>query len=196
MDDLCLEFCIAILDHQLKGDIYESVVLGFLAVLGIDTGNSTFFEAPNYTSKLSGFIKISQMLVLEAAVREMESGKVDNALDPLEEMRQRFMTVDNCTPFSWAVSLRSFGKQIRDNTTSLGYIQWSDDKQTVHYKDIELSMHSFRRFVIVQVQRVQSILSDVLMLSADEAREDVIPTVYLHRLHDNPAVIENGWNFL
>ena len=87
MDDLCLEFCIAILDHQLKGDIYESVVLGFLAVRGIDTRNSIFFEAPNYTSKLSGFIKISQMLVLEAAVREMESGKVDNALDPLEEMR-------------------------------------------------------------------------------------------------------------
>ena len=136
------------------------------------------------------------MLVLEAAVREMESGKVDNALDPLEEMRQRFTTVDNYTPFSWAVSLRSFGKQIRDNTTSLGYIQWSDDKQTVHYKDIELSMHSFRRFVVVQVQRVQSILSDVLMLSADDTREDVIPTVYLHRLHDNLAVFENGWNFL
>jgi hypothetical protein len=100
MDDICLDFCIAVLDHQLKGDIYESVVLGFLAVLGIDTGNSSFFEAPNYTSKLSGFIKISQMLVLEAAVRAVESGKVDNPLDPLEDMRQCFMTVDNCTPFS------------------------------------------------------------------------------------------------
>ena len=59
MDDLCLEFCIAILDYQLKGDIYESVVLSFLAVRGIDIRNSIFFEALNYTSKLSGFIKIS-----------------------------------------------------------------------------------------------------------------------------------------
>jgi hypothetical protein len=59
MDDICLDFCIAVLDHQLKGDIYKSVVLGFLAVLSIDTGDSSFFEAPNYTSKLSGFIKIS-----------------------------------------------------------------------------------------------------------------------------------------
>lgn len=58
MDDLCLEFCIAILDHQLEGDIYESVVLGFLAVLGINTGNSIFFEAPNYTSKLLSLIHI------------------------------------------------------------------------------------------------------------------------------------------
>jgi hypothetical protein len=69
-------------DHQLKGDIYESVVLGFLAVLGIDTGNFYFFEAPNYTSKLSGFIKISQMLALGAAVHAVESGKVGNPLDP------------------------------------------------------------------------------------------------------------------
>lgn len=196
IDDLCLDFCIAVLDHQLKGDIYESVVLGFLAVLGVDTGSCSFFEALNYTSRLSGFIKISQMLVLEAAVRAMESGKVDNPLDPLEEMRQRFMTVDNCTPFSWAVSLRSFGKQIRDSTTSLGYIQWSDDEQTVHYKDVELTMQSFRRFILVQVQRVQNLLSDVLMLGVDEAREDMIPMIHLHRLRDNPAVIENGWNFL
>jgi hypothetical protein len=62
IDDLCLDFCIAVLDHQLKGDIYESVVLGFLAVLVIDTGSSSFFEPPNYTSRLSDFIKISQML--------------------------------------------------------------------------------------------------------------------------------------
>lgn len=196
LDDLCLEFCIAVLDHQLKGDIYESVVLGFLAVLGIDTGNSCFFEAPNYTSRLSGFIKISQMLVLEAAVRAMESGKFDNPLDPLEEMRRCFMTVDNCTPFSWAVSLRSFGKQIRDSTTSLGYIQWSDDEQTVHYKDVELTMQSFRRFVLVQMQRVQSLLSDALMLDVDESRGDVIPMIHLHCLRDNPAVVESGWNFL
>jgi hypothetical protein len=126
----------------------------------------------------------------------MESGKVDNPIDPLEEMRQCFMTVDNCAPFSWAVSLRSFGKQIRDSTTSLGYMQWSDDEQTVHYKGIELSMQSFRRFVLVQVQRVQSLLSDVLMLGVDEAREDVIPMIQLHRLRDNPAVVENGWSFL
>lgn len=195
-DDLCLKFCIACLDHHLKRDIYESVVLGFLAILGIDTSNSTFFEAPNYTSKLSGFIKISQMLVLEAAVREMESGSVDNALDPLDEMRQRFMTVDTCTPFSWAVSLRSFGKQIRDNTTSLGYIQWSDDGQTVQYKDIELSIQGFRHLVTAQVHRVQGLLENILMLGPDEAREDVVPVIYLHRLRDNPAVVENGWNFL
>ena len=62
MDNICLDFCIALLDYQLKGDIYKSVVLGFLAVLGIDIGNSSFFEAPAYTSKLSGFIRLARCL--------------------------------------------------------------------------------------------------------------------------------------
>lgn len=48
----------------------------------------------------------------------------------------------------------------------------------------------------MQVHRVQKLLSDILILDPDEAREDVIPVIYLHRLRDNPAVVENGWNFL
>lgn len=106
------------------------------------------------------------------------------------------MTVDTCTPISWAVLLRFFGKQIRDNTISLGYIQWSDDEQTVYCKDIELSIHGFRCFVTMQVRRVNNLLLNILMLGPDEAREDVIPVIYLHRLRNNPAVVENRWNSL
>lgn len=68
----CLDLCISLLDHQLKGDIFESAIVGFLAVLGIDEANSTFYDAPTYTPKLSGFIKISQLLVLEKAIIAVE----------------------------------------------------------------------------------------------------------------------------
>jgi hypothetical protein len=33
LDDACLDLCISLLDHRLKRSIFESVVLGFLAVL-------------------------------------------------------------------------------------------------------------------------------------------------------------------
>jgi hypothetical protein len=35
LDASCLQLCIALLDHTLYGDIYDSIVLSFLAVLGI-----------------------------------------------------------------------------------------------------------------------------------------------------------------
>lgn len=59
LDMACLDLCIALLDDQLHGNIYESPVISFLAVLGIDESNNAFYEASNYTSKLSGFIKIA-----------------------------------------------------------------------------------------------------------------------------------------
>lgn len=123
LDNVCLDFCIALLDHDLKGDLFESAVLGYLAVIGIDNYSSRFHEAHSYTPLLSGFIKISQMLVLESAFRTCQTNRSVDPLDLLEEMRERFMTIDYCTPFSWTIQLRSFGKKIRDSTTSIGYIQ-------------------------------------------------------------------------
>jgi hypothetical protein len=50
--------CIALLDHPLYGNIYDSVVVGFLAVLGISPKDS-YHEATTYTPSLSAFVKLS-----------------------------------------------------------------------------------------------------------------------------------------
>ena len=39
LDQNVLRFSMALLDHQLRGDIYESFLVGFIAVLGIDAEN-------------------------------------------------------------------------------------------------------------------------------------------------------------
>jgi len=100
-------------------------------VLGIDQQNQRFYEAHNYTPILSGFIKIGQMLVLQKAIRAVEQGRADEPLDVTNEMRERLMTLDCCTPFSWTIQLRTYGKKVHDSTTSLGYIQSSEDAQAV-----------------------------------------------------------------
>lgn len=196
LDKACLDLCIALLDHHLPGNIYESAIVGFLAVLGVDEANGSFFEAPSYTPKLSAFIKIAQLLVLQKAVYAVEDGLAEDSLTPLDEMRKRFMTLNNNTAFTWAVSLRSFGKRIRDCTTSMGYIQWSEDAQTVFYRDFEISISGFRDFVCDQVKKGQSQLESLFLLSVDEERREVVPPILLDRIRDNPTVTLTGWNFL
>ncbi|GAB7336620.1 hypothetical protein MBLNU13_g10315t1 [Cladosporium sp. NU13] len=196
LDNICLDFCIALHDHDLKGDLYESAVLGYLAVMGIDNNSARFYEAHSYTPLLSGFIKISQMLVLESAFRACEKKRSADPLDLLEEMRERFMTIDCRTPFSWTIQLRSFGKKIRDSTTSIGYIQWSEDEKTLFYKDLELRISDFQAFVRAQVVVAQRLLEEIIMLHPEENREDVVPPLHLHTVRDNPTVTDNSWNFL
>jgi hypothetical protein len=68
IDKSSLQLCISLLDHMLRGDHFESVVLSFLAVLGIDEKPGGVFRSPiSYSPDLSKFIKIAQMLVVQRA---------------------------------------------------------------------------------------------------------------------------------
>ncbi|KAK1808807.1 hypothetical protein LTR12_016830 [Friedmanniomyces endolithicus] len=120
LDRKCLDLCVSLLDQRLTGNVYESTLVGFFAILGIDEANDTFLDAVKYTPRLSAFVKIAQLLVLRKAVVEVEAGSAADPLEALDAMRLRFMTLNNPTPFTWALQLRAFGKQIRDSTTSMG----------------------------------------------------------------------------
>ncbi|KAF2158374.1 hypothetical protein M409DRAFT_31110 [Zasmidium cellare ATCC 36951] len=64
LDATCLDLCIALLDQDLRGRLYESATVGFLAVLGIDVARNNLREAYCFSPRLSGFIKISQLLTI------------------------------------------------------------------------------------------------------------------------------------
>jgi hypothetical protein len=96
----CLELCISLLDHDLKGDLFKSAAVSFLTALGIDPTKGILIEAYYFTPSLSGFIKIAQMLVIQKAVigaREVEGAE---PADLLDEMRARFLINGVRSPFS------------------------------------------------------------------------------------------------
>ena len=90
-----------------------------------------------------------------------------------------------------------YSKKVRDSTTCLGYISWSDDDQLLSYKGIEhLSMEAFREFTRSQVARAQTQLEDLLLLHPDKRRDDLGIEFWMHRVVDNVAENVNIWNFL
>lgn len=130
LDDKCLVFMVSLLDHKLYGDIYDSIVVGFLAAMGIRPGNTKtasgaaqiLYDAADFTPKLSALIKMGQLLVAERALLAVELDEADVTARALENMQDRFMTKDSRSPISWSLKLRAYGKAIQDNTTSLGQI--------------------------------------------------------------------------
>lgn len=91
LDTDCLELCVSLLDHDLKGDLFKSAIIGFLAAIAIDPKKGILKEAYHFTPTLSSFIKIAQMLVIQKAVvgaRDVLSIQPANLLD---EMRLRFL---------------------------------------------------------------------------------------------------------
>lgn len=196
LDRAILLFCISLLDHTLQGDLFESTLVGFLAVLSIDCQKRVLQDASAYIPKLSALIKIGQILVIQRSVLAAEEGDVEHPANLLDEMRERFMIYGSRSPFNWALRLRAYGKKICNRTTSLGYIGWSDDKEQLSYKSTELRMDRFQGWVRTEVELIQTQLEDLLLLHPDERKEDIVPGFILHRLKDNPSKNTRSWSFL
>ncbi|KAK1051286.1 hypothetical protein LTR74_016859 [Friedmanniomyces endolithicus] len=187
LDRKCLDLCVSLLDQRLTGNVYESTLVGFFAILGIDEANDTFLDAVKYTPRLSAFVKIAQLLVLRKAVVEVEAGSAADPLEALDAMRLRFMTLNNPTPFTWALQLL---------LRPWGYVRWSDDAETLNYCKVKMSMDDFRQLVRQQVLKAHRLLDRLLLVGVDDERRDVVPPFPLSQLSDNPANTTRGWNFL
>jgi hypothetical protein len=80
--------------------VFESPVVVFLAVLGIDEKNAgTFCNAVAYSPVLTKFIKISQMLVIQRAVAAAKDGDVGYPADMLDDLRKHFLVQGSRSPF-------------------------------------------------------------------------------------------------
>ncbi|KAM6513638.1 hypothetical protein FALCPG4_016021 [Fusarium falciforme] len=201
-DDLLILYT-SLLDHALYRDIYESPVVGFFAVLAIQETDSgvplpqpRLCEAINYTPHLSAFIKISQLLVAERALLAVQRDEFDYPGLALEDMQHRFMVEGTRSPVCWAQKLRAYGKAIKDTTTSIGHIHWSDDSETLSYRDTQFTMTQLRSLVATELEMVQNQLSELLLIHPDDDREMVVPPLSLRSLGDNPAESAPGWSFV
>ena len=138
---------------------------------------------------------MAQMLVVQRSVVAAAEGEVEHPSYMLDEMRERFMVRGSRTAFDWACRLRTYAKKVVSNTTSLGYIAWSEDGTSVTYKDTGFSIDALRKFIAVQVNKAQQELEHLLLLHPEETRDDVVPPVHLHRLQDDHSNGQKGWNF-
>jgi hypothetical protein len=138
---LCLELCIALLNHELGDDEYESVIISGLAVMGFRDDRG-WLNAEDYTTKYSGVIKIARMLVVYRSYMEREDrykmnrrvmndvnarSRTEPMFNIVRRRVHKFMTLvsdkGRPTPMDWIYDCRTYGMKIRYNTTAEGVIE-------------------------------------------------------------------------
>lgn len=103
LDRACLLFCVFLIDYTLKGEFFKSVIVGFLAVEGIDVKKRIFKPPNNFISLLSGLIKIGQMLIMQKAVVAVKNGEIMYMSNMLDNMHRRLLTGESPLLISWAI---------------------------------------------------------------------------------------------
>jgi hypothetical protein len=148
IDDACLEFWIAMFDHPLKDDKFESGIISGLAVLGLDQERSGWVEAINYTWKLSAIVTIMKALVIYRAYRQRQEEikiwvrrgmaeheartKAPDCFGLVQEMVDRFMTLTarggRPSPMNRILHMRAYGRWIRNQSSGAAKVGWKGEE--------------------------------------------------------------------
>ncbi len=191
IDELCLEFWCALLDHRLEANHYDSGLLSALAAIGVDREEKTWQTPENYTPKLSAVVKLARMMVVLKALQTGNHGAVQR----IQGMVRQFMVEEQPVPMSWIFSTRRYGLKIRYTTTASGRIHWDGD--TIGYQNVKFSMGQFRAWVHGLVGECQSILEkDLLMINEDIGGGEELPQIPWSALGDNPSENRPGYHLV
>lgn len=220
LERMCLDTVIGWLDHSLKQDHYDNVVISGLAVMGIREDGG-WEDVINYTPVYSAVIKVARMLVvyqayleredevaaLMAATNEQGQPKMDEeeardeAQSTFRLVRgkvERFMTRTTGrpeaepTPMDWIFEARTYGMHIRFNTVAGGSIDWDGDR--VSYKQIKFSVGQLTEMLHQLVQESRELLEELTMVEAEGL--GAVPGIEWSKMEDDHSEDRVGYSFL
>lgn len=212
-----LRFCIALLDHNLVDNEYQSAIISGLAVLGVREDKG-WDNPEDYTPKLSAVIKLSRLMVIQMAYQtrqdtiaervgqgwsqERAEEECPGHVELVQGMCRKFMMLmdenGKPTPMDWMFEARTYGLHIRYSITADGNIRWKGNNMSIG--DINCDMEQIRSMISGLVSRARRrLITQLLKLRLDgydQIQGMPLPPIEWERLWDNPAEQATGWSFL
>ena len=153
LEEAALAFYISMLNHFTKTTEYDSILVSFLMVLCIRADN-TWESYSSFTSKLSGIMAISRVLLVKYTVdkrlgyirRRVSQGQTQEEAEEkspghfeiMSDMTRRFMVGGaqgwDTTPVQFIIRLRNYGMATDANMATTGSVSW--DREDAIYRGI------------------------------------------------------------
>ncbi|KAK6427947.1 hypothetical protein LTR95_015913 [Oleoguttula sp. CCFEE 5521] len=194
--DTNLEFWIAIFQHPLGDNEYESGLLSGLAVLGAGGVKNGWVPAIHYTPTLAAV----QAGIQEAVARQ--DAPVVHEL--VQKDVDKFMTMTafggRPHPMNTIHAQKMYGMKIRYTSNADGQMGWSGDQQDVIWvRKIQFSMGQIREVVHGLLDTTRRQLAAELLcmaLGTEDWRPDRLPRIDINQIADNHAIADEAWRFL
>ena len=211
---------IAVMDHELRDDEYESAVLSGLAVLGTCGEKDGWVPAVHFTPTLAAVITTMRAIVVRRAWRahvdhieeQVRNGRSREAAawdaPVIHELVQQdivqFMTMaefgGRFGPMQTIYTQKMYGMKIRSTTNAPGQIAWTGANQdVVVVRKIQFSMDQMRSVVhgLVDTARRRLVQELLFMIpGVAQWRAEDMPRFDMARIVDNHSVGDEGYSFV
>jgi len=154
--------------------LYQSPVMHYLAVRGVNPQTKRFYPSFQYTPILAHMIWMIRLLMLEVAVSEKgwlelglqsrkEIGAVAGAVaERIHQLRRDQLCEGSFSPTSSILSQLARGQAINRVQPSEANIYWSDDRQTVFYGGKGVAMAKVRTMCQALTIELEGLLHELL----------------------------------
>jgi hypothetical protein len=137
---MCLCMLVVMQDTS-RIPLYESPIMHYLAVRGVDEKSGTLRSPFFYTGILAGALWINRLLMLEVAIPlepwpklGLESkAQVESVRQRIHELRKEHLCKGLFSPTASILSQLAKGKAFNKLHFSQPNIHWSEDEQTIYY---------------------------------------------------------------
>ncbi|KAH0333207.1 hypothetical protein KCU81_g9929, partial [Aureobasidium melanogenum] len=142
-----------------RGDVFSSGLLHFLAVLSIDEEMGRLREANDFSYMLAGVVYDTRIFAVEAILPSTERDRQDEEDDRnFLSIRERYLTDGGYSPMSKMISLLAYGKLIARDHGNQGSVLWDDDKKVVSLHGRKIPVTWFKSLVTGGITDAEKIL--------------------------------------
>jgi hypothetical protein len=159
---MCLCMLVVMQDTS-RTTLYESPIMHYLAVRGVDGKSGTLRSPFFYTGILAGALWINRLLMLEVAIPlepwpklGLESkAQVESVRQRIHELRKEHLCEGSFSPTASILSQLARGKAFNKLHFSQPNIHWSEDEQTIYYLGEPVELGRIRNMCHALVQELR-----------------------------------------
>lgn len=163
--------------------LYDSPMMHYLAVCGIDEQSQGLRSAFFYTPILAGMLWINRLIVFEVAVPlepwpelQLESkADMESVPDRIHRLRQLHLCEGSFSPTASILTQLAMGKKLNRLHQSASNIHWSGDERTIHYLGQPVVLSKVEDMCQALIQELQAYMLTLTFGSA-------VPHVDLSRI--------------
>ena len=122
-----------------KITVYDSRLMHFMAILGVDAHTKTLRSSFHYTKFLAAVLYINRLIMLEVAVPAeawpmlQSRDDIPDVPARIKQIRSKHLCEGSFSPTSCILSQLAMGKAFNKMHKSAPNIHWSEDQQTIFY---------------------------------------------------------------
>ncbi|OAF55127.1 hypothetical protein VC83_08395 [Pseudogymnoascus destructans] len=184
---LCM---LVVMQDTSKIGLYESPLMHYLAVRGIDPLTKSLYPPLAYTPILGRVLWITRLLMLEIAVplepwpelRLQSKEDIESIPERIHKLRRTHLCEGSFSPTSSILSQLAMGKKYNQLHESPANIHWSRDEQTIYYLGMGVELEKVREMCHDLIGLLQRLLYNL-------AFDSELPMVDLSQIVDSMA-----WN--